>query len=390
MRKDTAGTVRRRHKKSTAGCRECKARKVKCDEARPVCGPCAKRFVNPRECAYLSPHNKPATAIPSQTPSNADENPPIGPASHNETRVLELRLFYHYATSTCGLLPVVHDLRVKEMWAVDVPQMAFEFEYLLNAVFGIAALHLLTLNPTDSSMKYAAHAYLDKAVQAYRDAVLCLDEMTAKPLFVTTVLIQLQARLLFCTFPYQQEEAYKLPLHYLSMVQGARAVYFAASTWFQGTNVMAYVNAEPVIGDQDWIAYRQSTEGNQTRFTPLLDGLEVGNTTSQIREIYGETLSYIDSIHSAILLKEPHHYIHRRLVVVAAKFSHVFLDMLRHKDPRAMAILAHYFALMKFVDSVWWLKGIAEVEVHGINSLMPSEWHWAMKWPLQIVEKVSR
>ncbi|KFY40544.1 hypothetical protein V495_05380, partial [Pseudogymnoascus sp. VKM F-4514 (FW-929)] len=36
---------RRSHKKSRAGCQRCKLRKVKCDEAHPICGNCTKHGV---------------------------------------------------------------------------------------------------------------------------------------------------------------------------------------------------------------------------------------------------------------------------------------------------------------------------------------------------------
>jgi hypothetical protein len=48
-----------------------------------------------------------------------------------------------------------------------------------------------------------------------------------------------------------------------------------------------------------------------------------------------------------------------------------------------MVILAYFFSLAKAVDNVWWMRGIAEREVFGIQSKLPEEWQWAMAWPLQ-------
>ncbi|OCT50089.1 hypothetical protein CLCR_07346 [Cladophialophora carrionii] len=43
---------RRVHQKSRTGCRNCKLRKVKCDEKRPVCDKCAVHYANIQKCDY--------------------------------------------------------------------------------------------------------------------------------------------------------------------------------------------------------------------------------------------------------------------------------------------------------------------------------------------------
>ncbi|TVY52381.1 Sterol uptake control protein 2 [Lachnellula cervina] len=45
-------TSRRSHKKSRAGCLTCKSRKLKCDEAKPVCGNCLRHFVDIQSCDF--------------------------------------------------------------------------------------------------------------------------------------------------------------------------------------------------------------------------------------------------------------------------------------------------------------------------------------------------
>ena len=70
----------RKHKKSTTGCKACKARKVKvqnlnpniarsvvtmmqCDEKRPVCGKCAVHFSNIKSCDYNPPRKAAAKKL---------------------------------------------------------------------------------------------------------------------------------------------------------------------------------------------------------------------------------------------------------------------------------------------------------------------------------------
>jgi hypothetical protein len=48
-----------------------------------------------------------------------------------------------------------------------------------------------------------------------------------------------------------------------------------------------------------------------------------------------------------------------------------------------LTILAYYFSLFKAVDGVWWMRGIAEREVLGIQNILPEQWQWAVAWSLQ-------
>ncbi|KAK0385593.1 hypothetical protein NLU13_6771 [Sarocladium strictum] len=68
---------KRPHKKSRAGCKNCKARKVKCDEARPTCRSCKLRKA---ECIYPDP--SPATASKLSTSPDKSSSTSTDRANH--------------------------------------------------------------------------------------------------------------------------------------------------------------------------------------------------------------------------------------------------------------------------------------------------------------------
>ncbi|PQE29651.1 C6 transcription factor protein [Rutstroemia sp. NJR-2017a BBW] len=49
---DTSQLTRRSHKKAKTGCTKCKERKLKCDEAKPICLNCTRHFLVPQPCDY--------------------------------------------------------------------------------------------------------------------------------------------------------------------------------------------------------------------------------------------------------------------------------------------------------------------------------------------------
>ena len=60
------------------------------------------------------------------------------------------------------------------------------------------------------------------------------------------------------------------------------------------------------------------------------------------------------------------------------------MELLNEYDPRAMVIAACFFALTKVTNEVWWLRGVAEREVNGIMSIVPSVWWPKMEWAMRV------
>ena len=86
-------------------------------------------------------------------PSHRQSPNPIGTAK----TTFSLRLFYHYLREVAPHFPQAHNTNVREMWMVDVPQLAFECDYLLNGVLSVATLHLhQTRAPDDTSLLKAS------------------------------------------------------------------------------------------------------------------------------------------------------------------------------------------------------------------------------------------
>src|SRR5690606_33912181 len=62
------------------------------------------------------------------------------------------------------------------------------------------------------------------------------------------------------------------------------------------------------------------------------------------------------------------------------------IELVELKRPRALAIIACFFALLKRLDNVWWLHDVAKREVMGLVGLFESgsEWWRHLEWPVRI------
>lgn len=79
----------------------------------------------------------------------------------------------------------------------------------------------------------------------------------------------------------------------------------------------------------------------------------------------------------------------RRIVCLGVLVPARYIELLEQGRPRALAIFAHHLAFSKAIEEHWWFHGVADRVVHGIQSILPAEWQWAMEWPLSMI-RVAR
>ncbi|KAL2270090.1 hypothetical protein VTJ83DRAFT_2274 [Remersonia thermophila] len=82
--------------------------------------------------------------------------------------------------------------------------------------------------------------------------------------------------------------------------------------------------------------------------------------------------------HAVAVLNWAHKIPHKGApLAFPATVSRRFIELLEERRPRALAILACFFALLRSMDSIWWLHGMARREVLGVVSLFNSDYFGA-------------
>ncbi|KAK2022958.1 hypothetical protein LX32DRAFT_170977 [Colletotrichum zoysiae] len=419
---------RRSHKKSRAGCKRCKSRKIKCDEIHPRCGNCVKHGV---PCDFESPDilddllaattppnntlssHSPVDGAPSiapslsvagsnqgKTPSSAGSPPvmnysplyirpstaTVSTATAPNNRLLELRLMHHFTSKTSRTL-AVQTPATYEIWTNTVPRLAFGgASYLADAMLAISALHLLSFNANDRALTRASHSYMASSLAAY---CACLQqgisEDNAESLFLTAALIAFQstASRIFIrdeADPNDASSAYSLPISWFHAFQGVKAVVATSWPWIRNSNVVI-----PIIDSMPVLQLDLGATSSNSFFGRLLDNLE---DELQIEDDV-LAMSTRQSYHHAVaVLNWAHKLPHRGAALAfAATVSKRFIELLEERRPRALVILANFFALLKGYESAaWWLNGVARREVMGIVSQFEatSPWWPHLEWPVKI------
>ncbi|KAL2133923.1 hypothetical protein VTI74DRAFT_1397 [Chaetomium olivicolor] len=445
---------RRSHKKSRTGCRRCKTRKIKCDEVHPRCGNCVKHgvpcdFEHPEVLAELhaaaaeSP-STPATTVNFRSPigaasghsvpcapaqlCRAPSTPAVSQTTPLGNRLLELRLMHQYTAMTCKTFtftaPVTEDI-----WKITVPNLAFSgSQHLADAILAVAALHLRSMMPNDKELVRASHAYMAASLAEYSAALTKgINHTNAESLFLTSALIAFQST---ATRVFMKDEVmvgagndidadankqrsqptgcYAIPFSWFHSFQGVKAI--TAASW-------QYLRVSPVvtqvINSQAALQLDFST-GPETFFGHLLEGLDeelaamAGTDPSPPRstteypkpsshpgappELIASTRQAYQ--HAVAVLNWAHKIPHKGApLAFPATVSRRYIELLEERRPRALAILACFFALLKSMDSVWWLQGMARREVLGVVSLFNSDffgpdayrtWWPHLEWAMRI------
>jgi Fungal Zn(2)-Cys(6) binuclear cluster domain len=415
---------RQAHRKSRSGCQPCKSRRVKCDETRPGCRNCNKRGIS---CEYLNSYHH--ASRPSSSPLPLTESdrihsplPLAGPTSPyadpgdiehslgpDERRMLELRLIHHFTTVVVYTFPACNEARFRDLWVVDAVRTAFEHPFLFNAILAISSLHRISdTSPTTyfyqtdenpvmaeriaSAISFtnmgidlakAHRIYLTTAIRQQREAISNLGPTNADAIFMASLLLSYQSLNLI---PDQPTAFYSPPIEWLKMSKAVHAVVGAAGPMVHNESILALMlsyTTEPDFKDRAAMfnpAYRRP-------FEALLDWSRYPERDLNVedQEAYEETLAYVGGVYRAFLNNEAPRVLVRRLVCLGVLAPPRFTTLLEQGRPRALAILAHHFALSRAVDEHWWFHGMADRVVSGIQSILPAEWQWAMVWPLSMI-----
>lgn len=137
---------------------------TQCDEKGPPCSNCISRELT---CSYLRASSRPetrgdqtpaplATVLPSPPqplgiPSPAASTPP------NVSGVRELELMHKYSTETYKSLCTSNSGHY--VWQIAIPRMALQYDFLMNGILALGALHIAATLELPASLAYTDTAH---------------------------------------------------------------------------------------------------------------------------------------------------------------------------------------------------------------------------------------
>ncbi|CAI7582168.1 unnamed protein product [Penicillium viridicatum] len=358
------------HLKSRTGCQRCRARRVKCDESRPVCRDCHRHGM---PCIYDRPAEE--GAIPPSTGIQCRRIEP-SPSDPGNDAHMELRLLHHFTLFTSATMPGAHLKRVKDCWSIDVPRLAFSYKPLLHAIFAISALHLFKANPDEADLQDIHCNFLEQALREHRLCIGGITTQTADAVCFTSILLQIDV---FATLQNHHVVSYEQVSEWMRLVRGSVAVFDAALE-------IARHNTHPphiwcIIDTFPMPLWTNSDAGSFSFLLPTVPDDEDDETAL---EAYRGAVAHINATWLAMEAKEHPQISCRRFMVFPLFATAEFIDLLEKRRPRALVVLAYFLALSAPLRDIWWIGDAAHKYIMTLQPILPAHWERPMSWPVEM------
>ncbi|EWZ36331.1 uncharacterized protein FOBCDRAFT_232051 [Fusarium oxysporum Fo47] len=408
---------RRTHQKSRNGCRNCKRRRVKCDEGKPSCSNCI-RFSLPcdfsvDQIASNDTVPEDASAPPVVTPTLARrrgrplkiEKWILNPEASGHKTITEprlhfpmpkriadpspplntndLELLHHYITNTSLTLG---DNVV--LWRDKVPRLAFEFPYVLRLLLAMSALHQTQLHaPGSSGYQQLATAHHNIALREVTGLLSTISGKDCSALYIATVLI--------CNYHFAKPPAIddepgmvgEAGIGWWYVFRGVRFVVesMGMEAIFSG-HIGPFPPEAPQGGPADPL---ETTSGDGyipwerplVSLAVMLSGSSTLGSESLVvasealmecyREVYGTA-------------DKPEYRTHGKTYVVMRwpwVLGDDFVGQVQNLVPEALILLAYFAVLIQTLERFWYMKGWAKHTIMGIEKkLDPAYLQW-IQWP---------
>ena len=278
---------------------------------------------------------------------------------------------------------------VRESWFSNLPILAFQNDALLNILCATAALHIAFCNPQDSEAMDIHRKYLDMALREHSTDINHLTKANADATCMTSSLIRIAS---FAVLQERPLVPYSPPVPWLQMTKGTGNLFEQAWEFIEDDgsslafrlvqNLPFLTNPEPLFQDNGRHIFRHLLRGTRTEHT-----LEPWNAETE--KAYSSTLNYIASVQSRFDEGEKPQTLCRLLLAFPYLVKRPFVDLLKEQRPRALVILAHYFAFLTRFSYVWFIGDAGQREIRAIEAVLPGEWQDLMAWPLQMLKEES-
>lgn len=397
------------HTKSRFGCKECKRRRIKCDEARPICVQCSKVR---RQCLYLDT----GTPWPSPSPSSstADQHASRDlnsqPEEEQEEQASEPQ---HSSTSSSSDIQnpqenhlddrysLVHfellqHFRVclgEILWSVQ-PELQRMIElairdavttpYLMDELLAFSAAHKSTL-PGDRQSFFASEAkrLQTRASSQFNSAVANVpDDDGWIPTFTFSTL--LGQHVLFDTLSSREDLSTVLTkfTRCLGLNRGVRVI--ASRSWLK---VQEQLQLQTRVPSELLHTNEVSTSTSGTMLDSLVARLDKSKLRRSSVEVCRHAISVLQYLFNDSQSSDPRDG--QRFIAVQiwpVRVLEEYACLLDQRCPEALVILAYYAVLLHRAKDYWVVGGSGKFLIQSISNYLGGYWADWLDWPNRMLQ----
>lgn len=273
--------------------------------------------------------------------------------------MLHLRLLHQYNTHTVQSFTDAFQLEgfKSDALHLEVPNLAFQHHYLMDALLSITLLHLAS---TDPSPDLPVTTYRDRALRQLRHQVQNVSEDNARPVFIASLLLSVTA------LTADRQAGYEgiWLTNWLALAIGPRIMISGqrkhVSPRLMPLRTTPLDHAAPVAIPLELEDARRMGEGDED--WEFREDLQ--RAASGIGRLFGSLVCpTCESCVASKVRSWP-------FVSVSSKF----VDMARRLRPRALVVMSYYLPFFHWFPKVWLYEDVAMQEMERIAAAVGSEW----------------
>ncbi|CAJ2505178.1 Uu.00g125720.m01.CDS01 [Anthostomella pinea] len=399
---------RRAHKKSRRGCINCKKWHTKCDEQGPPCNNCALRNAKceyPWAAAAAVNQAMPQQQLLHREGTSSGSSPDdrsllcngeqaAGLSSQQlwpSSRLLELELLHLWSTnkSLCSIPEDFHYMQV------ILPREALMYDWLLNGILVMAALHMATLVGKEEGKRYfhVAMELYDKASCSFRPQLANINHTNHHILYIFSSMTAF-INVAFLQYAFDEGDEQNLLSGLavtLDLLNGSVSI---AKTDFERLldspiPIRAYLSqgnaSMDILGSDTRAALARLAAFNDRYHAPMHEtsvDTDAGSTTTT--KPYSGLIIFL----GRCFAEDARGVLRGYCCVLPGAAGHEFAIAFKNFDPMALLIIMHWAVLLDRLDEeYWWARKLGKRLAMGISDVLQRshpvlvlEWWGNISW----------
>lgn len=344
--------------RSHYGCINCKSRRVKCGEEKPICKNCLRLRLT---CRYSNTWSRRKrdngeNGLSGNEQSTHPEDLLVASSSRSVTYEF---LIYHYCTSTAKTL-ILPSGDCHELFTVEYPQKGFKYSFLLDAIYLLSAAHLNHLHPCSKYQQYILHfnTMAASGLRTQLDSVVSSNDPEGmEAVAMASILLSIYSLTCDLDTPFSG-----LSGSMMSLFKGMRTVF--AHLW-------PHRNKTEFRVLDDHIKLHEKTKYLGKECLPDIERVfELQKTNVDVYKPVVESLASLTHVFINEDTKS-HRSFHMSSWMVS--LSPEFLQLTDDLDPCALVLLARYFYMLS-TEKSWFMGGYAFKHYLRVYEKIPHDW----------------
>ncbi|KAI9924589.1 hypothetical protein MW887_006862 [Aspergillus wentii] len=361
--------ARRAHRKSRAGCLNCKRRRVKCDESRPHCIRCQKHGV---DCDYdvvqcratknsgIVSHS--TKKVPNLTSSGSTVySMSLAAVAEKIDDLLQMKPRNGQLSDNIVALQHFHNSTLATVGTGGFKGvMRDQSPFLMHTVIAVATTHLCRVVPDNSTYKFAEAYHWQQAISLYSKEISStvglhnMDTLFSACLLLTVHSFALEDYNPRASFVFSDNPE---TLNWLMLQGGLRHLLGLTRPWISQS-----IWAAPFMESRDEnIIFDDHRTGRVGLHPELADICGIDDTTTEETNPYMWPLRML----SPLLLLERSVKSFSKYTTFMGRLLPDYFDKLIQKDPPGLIILSWWLALVSATD-LWWANARVRSECTAI------------------------